>query len=105
MNITNGIFTVPKSGIYHFSFVAIKERDDKIHDWLVIYLRKNGENIGQAFATGYAGSYTTALTSTLELKKGDKIDLYKTTGEIYDNGMGLHTHFTGWLIEEDSITL
>ena len=105
MNLSKGFFMAPKSGLYHFSFAAIKIQEFIGHDWQVVNLRKNGKNIGQAFITGYAGSYTTALTSTLKLKEGDKIDLYKNMGTIYDYETGLHTHFTGWLIEEDSITL
>lgn len=101
MDLKSGVFTAPVSGFFHFSFTAVKERYDNY--WHVVYLRKNRKYVGQAFATGYTGWYTTALSSTLKLKQGDEIDLYKLTGTIYDDLNGPYTHFTGWLIEEDYI--
>ena len=97
MDLKSGIFTAKKSGMYHFSFVGIKNSGAIT---LAVYLRRNDHVIGQAMATNERGSFTLSLTSTLKLKEGDRIDLYKTTGELYDDG-DLYTHFTGWIMEED----
>lgn len=97
----SGVFTAPVSGFFHFYFTAVKKTND--YYWHIVYLRKNQKYVGQAFATGYPGRYTTALSSTLKLKQGDEIDLYKLTGTIYDDVNGPYTQFTGWLIEEDYI--
>lgn len=54
MNSENGVFTAPISVTYHFSFAAIAEKakeTNNAHYWFVLYLRKNGKNIGQAFVT------------------------------------------------------
>ena len=104
MNLESGIFTAPKSGIFYFSFTVIKEKNDRF--WHSIYLRKNKEIVGTALAPGFAGWYTTAVSSTLKLNEGDKIDLYKKTDTSnYVAQHVLYTQFTGWLIEEDSIIL
>jgi len=97
MNLTSGIFTAPKSGIYHFSFTVIKDKNDRA--WHSIFLRKNGENVGVALATGYNGAYTTSVLSTLKLNEGDKIDLYKETDIDNYVERELYTQFTGWLVE------
>jgi len=98
MNLTSGIFTAPKSGIYHFSFTVIKDKNDRA--WTSIFLRKNGENVGVALAEGINGAYTTSVVSTLKLIEGDKIDLNKETTRD-DNYVEreLYTQFTGWLVE------
>ena len=97
INLKTGIFTAPKSGIYHFSFAGIKDSPARA---LVVYLRKNKEMIGKAIAADETGSLTLGMEATLKLKEGDTIDLYKTTGDLYDDTDG-YTHFTGWIIEED----
>ena len=98
LNLKSGIFTASKSGVYHFSFSAMKDSADVA---LVIYLRKNGVNIAQAFGDNETDTLTVALTSTLKLTVGDTIDLWKTSGNLVDDKKSGYTHFVGWIVEED----
>jgi len=98
MKSETGIFTAPKTGTYYFSFVGIKNSDPIP---LVVKLRKNHEIVGVTMGTTRQGSYTKTLMSILKLNEGDTVDLYKTTGDLYDDSDGLYTHFTGWILEED----
>lgn len=98
MNLSSGIFTAPKTGVYHFSFSGMKDSSDTE---LVIYLRKNGVNIAKALGSDNKNSFMASFSSTLNLNIGDTIDLYKTTGNLLDNAEELFTHFTGWIVEEE----
>lgn len=102
MNLRSGVFTAQKNGIYLFSFVGIKNSDTV---QLVVQLRKNKEIVGQMVSAIQCGSYTITLTSILNLKTGDTVDLYKTTGDLYDDEGGRYTHFTGRMIDEDLTSL
>lgn len=98
MNLSSGIFTVLKNGVYYFSFTGMKDSSDKE---VVVYLRKNGVNMAKAQSTSIEGSTMLSFTSTLHLKVGDLIYAYKTTGNLIDAADEMFTHFTGWIIEED----
>ncbi len=98
-NLTTGIFTAPLHGIYHFDFSCIKE------DWSIyinVFIQLNGETIGTASTNSLNNkAFTTAsLTTSLQLKEGDKINLYKEGGSIMDGDSIHYTHFAGWLVEE-----
>lgn len=98
VNLISGIFTALKNGVYHFSFSGMADSENTE---LVIYLRKNGDNIERASSSNLNGSPIASLVSTLQLKIGDTIDLYKTIGNLTDKSEELISHFTGWLIEEE----
>jgi len=102
MNLQSGVFTAQTNGIYLFSFVGIKNSDAVP---LVVQMRKNKEIVGQTTSAIQFGSYTLTLTSILKLIKGDRVDLYKTTGDLYDDAEGRYTHYTGWIIDEDLTSL
>jgi len=99
MNLASGIFISPKPGTYYFSFTAIRKNNPATR--LTIFLRVNGVAIAQASASDHHGSLLATMTCTLKLKQGDTVDLFKTTGYLYEDSKGSHTHFTGFLLEED----
>ena len=75
MNISTGIFTVPKAGIYHFSFSISKEGFTLVNPFHV-YLRVNKVKIGVAIVSPGPFSSPAAIQSTLKLKKGDRVDVW-----------------------------
>ncbi len=99
MDLKTGVFTAPKAGIYTFAFSIAK------NGWIIkvteISLRLNGVRIGQAMAGSGFFSAPATLQSILKLKKGDRIDLWKSQGELFQECQSYCHHFTGSLIEED----
>ena len=66
MNLTTGIFTAPKDGLYHFDFSGYSQANT-----LVASLRLNGVNVGKTHDSDVG-----SIHSTLLLKKGDQIDMW-----------------------------
>jgi len=101
MDTKTGVFTAPVSGIYHFGFSCLMHAKSW---YLDIFLQLNGNNIGVATSNTeqYGGKayLTISMHSSLRLKKGDRINLYKHRGALRDSE-SRYTHFSGWLVEED----
>ena len=98
MNITSGIFTAPKSGIYFFSFNGLK---DSSASNLSVDLLHNSNLVTPAFTwTKVDGSFTVSLSSTLRLKSGDQIGLRLIYGQLWDNQYH-YTKFNGMLLQEE----
>jgi len=95
MNLTSGVFTSPVNGRYYFSFIA-RSGITAASNW--VYLRINGVRIGIALAP--SDKYNLPMVATLNLKKGDTVDVYLATGSTYDDGY-YYTQFSGFLVEED----
>ncbi len=98
MNLETGTFTAPRNGTYHFAFSGIK---DGPGGDMYIFLQLNGEAVALAYVGGTNGHFSYALKSTLKLKSGDEIRLYKYSGGILFDDSRQFTHFTGWMLEEE----
>ena len=70
MNGPTGVFTVPKSGIYHLDFVGLK---NGAFDQLVIHLRVNGVSVASSFTMFGPVVIPVVIHSTLKLKNGDRV--------------------------------
>ena len=104
MDLTSGIFTAPVPGIYHFEFSGLKSG---ISETLSVYLQVNGEYIGVAYtdltaATRGINNQVT-LSVSLRLNASDRVNLFKEANNVLADDGNHHTHFSGWLVEEDLI--
>ena len=97
MNAATGVFTAPVNGRYQFSFTALSWSSGIEN---IVRLRVNGAYLGRLYAP--SDRYNLPLVATLQLKKGDSVDLYLGGGSLFDNG-DHHTQFSGFLLEEDLV--
>lgn len=97
MNKENGIFTVPVSGTYVFDFSGV---DFPGGEELTVNLLRNEDLIGSFYAANHGAL---SLPIILKLIKNEQIKLVIASpgGEIYGDGTGPITHFTGFLLEEN----
>ena len=96
LDLKTGVFTAPVPGVYFFSFDARSNSGD-----CRVSLQKNGMNVGQSHDYDGHSSQQLHLASILQLDAGDEIRVHLHSGQIYEDGNGHYTHFTGMLLSDD----
>ncbi len=111
MNLTSGIFTAPRPGIYFFSFTGLASfpASPSLVE-LRVFLFFNRDLIGVGYveeANTAAGQYSPlTLQSTLKLKSGDQVwmDISNISNGTYLSDNSDHrTHFTGFMLQEEIV--
>lgn len=103
MSLTSGVFIAPVPGTYFFAFSAVKY-DNPEH--LTVSIQVNGKEYGRAhteiLSSGVQIKSTVSLAASFFLKAGDKVNMrVEYGGSMLDDESHHHTHFTGWLVNEE----
>jgi hypothetical protein len=111
MDLTSGKFTAPRPGIFFFSFTGLAgfpASSSRVYLGVDLYLNGGPIGRGEVNESNTVALQYSPLTvqCTLNLKSGDQVWVainYQSTGAyLYDSGAH-HTHFTGFMLEEEIV--
>lgn len=105
MNLTSGIFTASRKGLYSFTFTGVVQSTTSSYFSLTIHLMWNNSIIGTGLVKNYGDGFgTLSIESTINLKMNDKVWVQitgKSNSYLFDDNTNHYTHFTGQLLQED----
>ena len=95
-NLTTGVFTAPKTGLYQVSATVISSK----HKSLLLNLQQNEKHLVSLY--GAVGYNEATANTVLNLKKNDRLYLKVGDGSraIYNNKGDPYSTFSGYLISE-----
>jgi hypothetical protein len=107
MNLTSGIFSAPRPGIYFFSFAGLAHISSSSPFYSNLYL--NGNLIRRNYA--FVGENKNPVDQyspltfqwTLNLKKGDQVWVGISYSGTLSSLFESYTHFTGFMLEEEIV--